>query len=150
MKQSSALFTIIHGPNLNELGSREVNIYGTETLDNINKKISAHARKRQISTDFFQSNHEGDIIDKIHTLKNGDCKGMIINGAAFTHTSIAIRDAVSCSNIPTVEVHLSNIHAREPFRTQSYLTAVCIGIISGFGSSSYTLAVDALVEHLNL
>lgn len=137
---------IINGPNLNMLGQREPGIYGSQTLSSINENISEiFSGRAEIS--FFQSNSEGDIIDFIQADHTADA--ILINPGAYTHTSIAIRDAIASAGIPTVEVHLSNIHAREEFRKQSMIAPVCIGQISGFGSDSYILGVEALIKYLN-
>ena len=120
-----------------------MDIYGTLSLDDINARISEHASQKGFETDFFQSNHEGEIVDKIHEATQNGTTGIILNGAAYTHTSVAIRDALASVDLPKIEVHLSNIHAREEFRKHSYSAAVCKGIISGFGPNSYLLAVDA-------
>jgi 3-dehydroquinate dehydratase-2 len=133
---------IISGPNLNLLGVREKNVYGTDTLDDMQKLAEGFARDNGMDLDFFQSNHEGEIINCIHEHRSAD--GIIINPAAFTHTSIAIRDAIASVNIPTVEVHLSNIYSREEFRRTSFIAPVCIGQISGFGIYSYVLGLNAL------
>jgi 3-dehydroquinate dehydratase-2 len=133
---------VISGPNLNLLGVREKNVYGADTLDDMRKLAEEFARGNEIDLDFFQSNHEGEIINIIHEHRSAD--GIIINPAAFTHTSIAIRDAIASVNIPTVEVHLSNIYAREDFRRTSFIAPVCIGQISGFGIYSYVLGLNAL------
>jgi 3-dehydroquinate dehydratase-2 len=137
---------VIHGPNLNLLGKREPEIYGTETLGEINERIRAHANRQGISVETFQSNHEGEIIDRIHAA-TGDpdgCDALVINPGAYTHYSIAIRDAIEGTGIPTVEVHLSDIHAREPFRAESVIAPVCRKQISGLGPQGYLLAMDAL------
>ncbi|NLN78905.1 MAG: type II 3-dehydroquinate dehydratase [Armatimonadetes bacterium] len=135
---------IIHGPNLNLLGSRETSVYGTESLDSINKKCEALAQELgcEIATD--QSNSESDIIDIIHAARQG-VDGILINPGAFTHYSYAIRDAVAAVQIPTVEVHLSNVHSREKFRHKSVIAPVAAGQISGFGADSYLLGMRALV-----
>ncbi len=140
-KKSLAL---IHGPNLNLLGIREPEVYGSETLDMINKKISDWGDSRGVSVNIFQSNTEGSIIDFIH--KNRNCDGLIINPGAYTHTSVAIRDAIASVAIPCIEVHLSNIHSREEFRKHSFIAPVCRGQISGFGSHSYILGLEAMFE----
>lgn len=136
---------IINGPNLNLLGTRETNHYGNESLTTINDRLSRENGTRASLT-FFQSNHEGHIVDYLHTLH--DHHGIIINPGAFTHTSIAIRDALLAIRVPSVEVHLSNIFAREDFRKTSYISDVCIGVISGFGAHGYQLALDALVAKI--
>lgn len=136
---------VINGPNLNRLGQRETSVYGSETLDQINDEISQLCDKHGIDVYFFQSNSEGDLVDAIHQTESKGCDGIIINAGAFTHTSIAIRDALASVKIPAIEVHLSNIHARETFRHHSYLAPVCKGQILGFGKQSYVLAVLAFV-----
>ncbi len=140
---------LIHGPNLNMLGVREPDKYGKENFEDINKNLYAYCFKLNIELEIFQDNCEGAIVTKIQEAYN-NFDGIIINPAAYTHTSIAIRDAIVAVNIPTVEVHLSNIHAREEFRKSSYIAPVCIGQISGFKSNSYKLAVDAMIDYLNL
>lgn len=138
---------VIHGPNLNLLGEREVDVYGKVTLSDINKSLQEHAKRLSIDVDNFQSNHEGEIIEKIQEARSG-YKCLIINPAAFTHYSIAIRDALAVLDIPIIEVHLSNIYAREPFRHKSVVAGVATGQISGFGPDSYSLALDAAVRLL--
>lgn len=135
---------IIHGPNLNLLGSRETSVYGQETLEDINKEISSLARELKVEVDFFQSNIEGEIVDAIQKAK-GQYDVIIINPAGYTHYSVAIRDAISAVQIPTIEVHLSNIHAREEFRQKSVIAPVAKGQILGFGKNSYLLALRAAV-----
>lgn len=135
---------IINGPNLNLLGTREKDIYGDETLEDIAKKVNVEAQRLNVETEFVQSNHEGEIIDKIHSAR-GDVDVMIINPGAYTHYSIAIRDAVKSVEIPTIEIHLSNIHSREEFRSKSVIAPVCVGQICGFGSIGYLLALNAAV-----
>jgi 3-dehydroquinate dehydratase-2 len=138
---------IINGPNLNMVGIREPGVYGTETLESINSEIKIFAVNLGMECDFFQSNCEGAIIDKIHSvLENYD--GCVINAGAYTHYSCAIRDAIASVNKPFVEVHMSNVHAREEFRHKSVISAVCKGVIAGFGKESYKLAVTALGEML--
>jgi 3-dehydroquinate dehydratase-2 len=132
-------FLVLHGPNLNLLGSREPEIYGSTTLEDINKLLTDAAAPDEIVT--FQSNHEGELIDK---LQESGYDGVLINPGGFTHTSVALRDAVSALSIPVVEVHLSNIYAREEFRQRSLLSGVCKGVISGFGAQSYLLGIQAL------
>lgn len=136
---------VIHGPNLNLLGEREPEIYGNFTLEEINSKVAARAKLLGLSADFFQSNSEGDIVDAIQAARK-KYDGIIINPAAYTHTSVAIRDAISASGLPVVEVHLSNIYKREDFRRKSLIADVCVGQISGFGVTSYALAVEALAS----
>jgi len=134
---------VIHGPNLNLLGEREPEIYGYQTLDDINTAIDTHAKQYEIECNFFQSNHEGALIDAIHEYRSS-IDGLIINPGAYTHTSIALRDALSTVDCPIVEVHLSNIHAREEFRKISFISPVVTGVICGFGAVGYILAVEAL------
>jgi len=130
------------------LGMREPEIYGVDTLEEVNAKIAAYALDKDpsIELDFCQSNHEGVLIDKIHACFQADVVGIIINPGAYTHTSIALRDAISAVAIPTVEVHLSNVHAREQFRQHSYIAPVSIGQIAGFGSNGYLMAFDGLMD----
>ncbi|NQT75753.1 MAG: type II 3-dehydroquinate dehydratase [Candidatus Omnitrophica bacterium] len=139
---------VIHGPNLNLLGKREPGIYGKVTIDNINKKLRAIARKKKVQLDVFQSNHEGEIVDKIGRAKN-KYKALLINPAAYTHTSVAIRDAILATGIPTIEVHLSNIYSREDFRHISLVAPVAKGQISGFGMDSYLYGLDAAIKLAN-
>ncbi len=136
---------VLNGPNLNLTGMREPTHYGSATLDEINSALSEAASSLGIETVFFQSNHEGDIIDYIHSAID-TFDGIILNAGAFTHYSYAIRDAIAAVKVPTVEVHMSNVHAREEFRHTSVISPVCIGSIAGFGSFSYHLALAALIE----
>ena len=135
---------VVNGPNLNMLGRREKGIYGDVTLDSICEQMRALADGR-CELEFFQSNHEGDIIDMIHRT---DASGIIINAGAYTHTSIAMRDALAAVAIPFIEIHLSNIHTREAFRRQSYFSDLAIGVICGFGADSYTLALEAALNRI--
>ncbi|HSV98409.1 MAG TPA: type II 3-dehydroquinate dehydratase [Spirochaetota bacterium] len=137
---------VINGPNLNLLGDREVGIYGGATLDAINSAIENAAAPGGASVEFFQSNIEGEIINHIHVVRDFD--GIVINPGAYTHTSIAIRDAISAVRVPTVEVHLSNIHAREEFRRHSMIAPVCVGQVCGFGPYSYIAGLLALLDHM--
>lgn len=139
---------VISGPNLNLLGEREVNIYGTETLAAIEARLQKRAEEQGAELLCFQSNREGAIIDRLHEAK-GQCDGVILNAGAYTHYSIAIRDAIAAVRLPCVEVHLSNVHAREEFRHTSVLAPVCVGVICGFGGASYDLALEGLLKLLD-
>jgi 3-dehydroquinate dehydratase-2 len=138
---------VINGPNLNLLGKREPEIYGVETLDGINCSLQKAAALLNVSLEFFQSNSEGALVDAIQGAA-GVCDGIIINPAAYTHTSIALRDAIAALGLPTVEVHLSNIYSREEFRHNSFIAPVAIGQIAGFGSAGYKLALEGLAGYL--
>ena len=138
---------VLHGPNLNLLGGREPDIYGALTLDDINSLLELEAGKLQTKVSTLQSNHEGVLVDAIHQAA-ADYQGILINPGAYTHTSIAIRDAITAVKLPTVEVHLSNIYGRETFRHHSYIAPVALGQISGFGAESYRLGLQALVRYL--
>jgi len=139
---------VLHGPNLNLLGQREPGMYGSATLNEINNLLEQAAELLQVKVSIQQSNHEGVLVDSIHSML-GHHQGLLINAGAYTHTSVAIRDAIAAVNLPAVEVHLSNIYRREAFRHHSFIAAVAIGQISGFGSDSYRLGLQALVSHLN-
>lgn len=139
---------LINGPNLNLLGRREPEIYGNMSLNEIEERLVELAKANKIQLNCFQSNHEGEIVDKIH-LSIGQVQGILINAGAFTHTSVAIRDALVGSDIPFVELHISNIFSREDFRKESLLTDKSIGIVSGFGIRSYFLALDGIIGYLN-
>lgn len=136
---------IIHGPNLNMLGKREADIYGKSTLDEINADLIKTGENAGLSVEVFQSNHEGTIVEKIQQAID-DCNALIINPAAFTHTSIAIRDALLLLDIPVIELHISNIYKREPFRHKSMISDVSTAIIAGFGAYSYTIALEAIIR----
>lgn len=136
---------VILGPNLNMVGIREKGVYGTETAESINSDILAKAKSLDIDCEIYQSNHEGDIIDKIHAAY-GKTDGIIINAGALTHYSYALRDAIASVSIPTIEVHMSNVHAREEFRHKSVISAVCRGVIAGFGKNVYMLALEELAS----
>ncbi|HLF18151.1 MAG TPA: type II 3-dehydroquinate dehydratase [Candidatus Omnitrophota bacterium] len=137
---------VIHGPNLNLLGEREVNIYGKTTLEEINRLLKGLAKKHGVELKVFQSNHEGEIVDTIGQAKKKKCQAILINPAAYTHTSVAIRDAIAAVDIPAIEVHLSNIYAREEFRHTSLIAPVCTGQVSGFGVDSYLLGLQATIN----
>ena len=136
---------VINGPNLNMLGIREPGIYGSDTYATLLDKISAHAKKRGVSVDFFQSNHEGALVDRIQEAF-GSTDGIVINPGAYTHTSIALLDALKAVAIPAVEVHISDVSKREAFRSVSYIRDACIGSVIGHGTDGYLEAVDMLIE----
>lgn len=139
---------VLHGPNLNLLGQREPKIYGSTSLAEINTHLMSAAEALGASLRILQSNHEGILVDAIHEALQ-DCHGILINGGAYTHTSVALRDAIAGVGLPAVEVHLSNLYKREPFRHHSYLAPVCVGQISGFGADSYWLGLQALLRYFN-
>lgn len=136
---------VLLGPNLNMVGVREKGVYGTETAEDISTQTIKYAENNGFNADVYQSNHEGDLIDKIHFAKD-NYDGVVINAGALTHYSYALRDAIACVDIPFVEVHMSNIHAREEFRHTSVIAPVCKGQIAGFGKQSYFLAIEALKD----
>ncbi|MBW4521545.1 MAG: type II 3-dehydroquinate dehydratase [Scytolyngbya sp. HA4215-MV1] len=138
---------VLHGPNLNLLGKREPEVYGSTTLDAINQQLEQASKGLEIHLSILQSNHEGVLVDAIQQAF-GQQQGLLINPGAYTHTSVAIRDAIAAIDLPTVEVHLSNIYRREAFRHHSYIAPVAIGQISGFGADSYLWGLHALVQHL--
>jgi len=139
---------VIHGPNLNMLGKREPDIYGATTLEEINTSLTDCSKKLGVEVSCFQSNSEGEIVSTIQdAISNFD--GIVINPGAYTHTSVAIRDAILSSGLPVVEVHISNVHKREDFRQKSFVSGVALGVISGFGINSYFLGLSGLVEHLS-
>lgn len=138
---------VLHGPNLNLLGLREPEVYGLTTLAQINDSLKLMGSKLQVQVQCLQSNHEGNLVDAIHNAR-GVHEGVLINPGAYTHTSVAIRDALAGVMIPTVEVHLSNIYTREEFRHHSYIAPIAIGQISGFGADSYLLGLQALINYL--
>ncbi|MBE6564119.1 MAG: type II 3-dehydroquinate dehydratase [Ruminococcaceae bacterium] len=137
---------VINGPNLNMLGIREPSIYGRSTYNDLLAFVSSHAEKKQVEVDFYQSNHEGDLVDAIQNAY-GNTDGIVINPGAYTHTSVALLDAVKAVGIPTVEVHISDVSTREPFRSISYIRAACVKTIAGKGFDGYTEAIDFLLEH---
>ena len=139
---------VLNGPNLNLLGAREPEIYGSDTLDDIVAELSALARNRNTEIRHLQSIHEGALIDALHDAR-GWADAVIFNPGAFTHYSIALRDAIVASELPVVETHLSNVHAREEFRHHSVVSAVCLGVVLGFGKRSYVAALDAVIHHLD-
>lgn len=138
---------LLNGPNLNLLGTREPEKYGKTTLKDIEEHLKELAQKNNFELDCYQSNHEGDLVDKIQQAK-GKYDGIILNAGGYTHTSVAIRDAISGVQVPTVEIHLTNIHAREEFRHNSLISAVCIGQICGFGDYSYDLGFNSIANYL--
>lgn len=138
---------VMHGPNLNLLGTREPDVYGSQTLSDIEALVSERAVELGVEVTFFQSNHEGALIDRLHAAIGRE-DGVVLNPAAYTHYSYALRDAIAATGLPVVEVHLSDITAREPFRAVSVTAPACIGQVMGLGAKSYTTGLDVLVEHL--
>jgi 3-dehydroquinate dehydratase-2 len=143
-----AKLLVLHGPNLNLLGSREPEVYGKTTLNDINNDLLNKAKLNNHQLDILQSNAEHELVDRIHLARTNNTDFIIINPAAFTHTSVSIRDALSAVEIPFIEVHLSNVHKRENFRKHSYFSDIAQGVISGFGAHSYQLAFDAALAQL--
>lgn len=138
---------VLHGPNLNLLGKREPEIYGHQTLADIDASLHVCAARLSVEVDCFQSNHEGELIDRIQAAM-GLASGILINPGGFTHTSVALRDALVASRLPVLEVHLSNVYARESFRQHSYVSPIALGVISGLGAPGYTLGLEALVGRI--
>ncbi len=138
---------VIHGPNLNLLGTREPEVYGSTTLEEINADLSAEAKTWSAEVEFFQSNHEGALIDRIQEAGSW-ADGIVINPAGLTHSSVALRDSLVATALPVVEVHLTNLFAREDFRRHSYVSGIAVGVIAGFGPSTYRLGLQALLDHL--
>ncbi|MBA3995681.1 MAG: type II 3-dehydroquinate dehydratase [Candidatus Accumulibacter sp.] len=145
----AARLLVLHGPNLNLLGTREPNHYGSTTLADINLALARRAEAAGVELETFQSNHEGALIERIHAARDQGVRYIIINPAAYTHTSVALRDAMAAIGIPFIEVHLSNVHARESFRHHSYFSDLAVGVITGLGSEGYLLALEYLLSKLN-
>lgn len=146
----TARILVVHGPNLNLLGTREPEHYGRTTLADINLALARLAESVGVELEAFQSNHEGALIERIHAAREQGVRAIIINPAAYTHTSVALRDALAAVAIPFVEVHLSNVHAREPFRHHSYFSDLAVGVICGLGHEGYRLALEYLLNKINL
>lgn len=139
---------VLHGPNLNLLGTREPGIYGADTLDAINTRLATRAREAGLALDAFQSNHEGALVDRVQAARLDGTRFILVNPGAFTHTSVALRDALLAVALPFVEVHLSNVHAREDFRRHSYFSDVAVGVICGLGAQGYELALEFALRRL--
>ena len=142
-----ARILVLHGPNLNLLGQREPDVYGRKTLAQIDADLAARAKELDVEIECFQSNHEGELVDRIQEAM-GSAAGILINPAGFTHSSVALRDALSAVSLPVIEIHLSNVYAREAFRQHSYISPIAMGVISGLGAHGYLLALDAMAAHL--
>ncbi len=147
-KSARASVLVLHGPNLNLLGTREPAIYGRETLADINRRLVAEGRRKGLAVVAFQSNHEGVLVDRIQAARTEGTGFIVINPGAYTHTSVAIRDALAAVAIPFIEVHLSNIHAREPFRHRSFVSDIAVGTIAGLGSRGYDFALEFATARL--
>lgn len=145
----AARILVLHGPNLNLLGQREPEVYGRQTLADINKSLETLAAELGCAVSAVQSNHEGELIDCLHKASSDGFSGVIINPGGLTHTSVALRDAIAAIEIPVIEAHLSNIHAREAFRHHSYVSGVVLGQVAGLGATSYHLALRGLISHLS-
>ncbi|MDF2446140.1 MAG: 3-dehydroquinate dehydratase [Moraxellaceae bacterium] len=139
---------VLHGPNLNLLGTREPGIYGADTLEDINQRLATRCQQAGVGFDCLQSNHEGHLVDRVHAARSDGTRFILINPGAFTHTSVALRDALLGVNIPFIEVHLSNVHAREAFRRHSYFSDIAIGVICGLGAQGYELALESALRQL--
>jgi 3-dehydroquinate dehydratase-2 len=148
MSSEARSILVVHGPNLNLLGTREPEVYGTLTLEEIDTRLEAAGKQAGCQIETCQSNHEGVLIDRIQEARSW-ASGILINPAGLTHSSVALRDALLATGLPVVEVHLSNVFAREAFRHHSYVSGIAVGIVSGFGADSYLLGLDALLGHLN-
>jgi 3-dehydroquinate dehydratase-2 len=146
---STKSILVLHGPNLNLLGLREPEHYGSDTLSSINQTLTDIATQAGLALEAYQSNTEGDLVTKIQSIATTKVDFVIINPAAFTHTSVAMRDALSAVKVPFIEVHLSNVYAREAFRHHSYFTDIAVGVISGLGAHGYALALDYAIRHIN-
>jgi 3-dehydroquinate dehydratase-2 len=146
---SAKSILVLHGPNLNLLGLREPEHYGSDTLSSINQTLTDIATQAGLALEAYQSNTEGDLVTKIQSIATTKVDFVIINPAAFTHTSVAMRDALSAVKVPFIEVHLSNVYAREAFRHHSYFTDIAVGVISGLGAHGYALALDYAIRHIN-
>lgn len=142
------LVWVIHGPNLNLLGSREPGVYGSVTLEQINEDLARYGQDRDTRVDCFQSNHEGALVDRIQSARQAGVEFIVLNPAAYTHTSVAIRDSLAAVAVPFIEVHLSNIHRREPFRHHSYFSDLAVGVIAGLGPAGYRLALEHAIDTL--
>lgn len=148
MTKAATRILVLNGPNLNLLGVREPEHYGADTLDSINQRLTTNAAAAGVTLETFQSNAEADLVAKLHGLFQEPCDFIIINPAAFTHTSVALRDALAAVKTPFIEVHLSNVHAREAFRHHSYFSDIAIGVVSGLGAAGYGYALDYAINHI--